>query len=164
MKWTLLFIALTLALVDCSPKPIWLPYDETNKGIYPSENWQKAAEPEKLGWSSAKLAEARNYSKKIRSAAVMIVDDGVVVDAWGDLTRKFYCHSIRKSFLSALIGIHIEEGNIDLSKTMEELNIDDYEPSLTPVEKQAAVFDLIRARSGILPCVRRGLLDDTHAT
>ena len=149
MKWTLLFIALTLALVDCSPKPIWLPYDETNKGIYPSENWQKAAEPEKLGWSSAKLAEARNYSKKIRSAAVMIVDDGVVVDAWGDLTRKFYCHSIRKSFLSALIGIHIEEGNIDLSKTMEELNIDDYEPSLTPVEKQAAVFDLIRARSGI---------------
>ncbi len=149
MKWTLLFFALTLALVDCSPKPIWLPYDGTSKDIYPGENWQKAVEPEKLGWSSAKLAEARNYSKMIRSAAVMIVDNGVVVDAWGDLTRKFYCHSIRKSFLSALIGIHIAEGNIDLSKTMEELSIDDYEPSLTPVEKQATVFDLIRARSGI---------------
>ena len=149
MKWTLLLFALALFLVDCSPKPIWIPYDGTNKNVYPGENWQKAVEPEKLGWSSAKLTEARNYSKKIRSAAVMIVDNGVVVDAWGDITRKFYCHSIRKSLLSALIGIHIEEGNIDLSKTMEELDIDDYEPSLTPTEKQTTVFDLIRARSGI---------------
>ena len=32
---------------------------------------------------------------------------------------------------------------------MEELDIDDYEPSLTPTEKQTTVFDLIRARSGI---------------
>ena len=149
MKWTLLLFALTLALVDCSQKPIWIPYDGTNRESYPDQNWQKVAEPEKLGWSSAKLTEARNYSKKIRSAAVMIVDNGVVVDAWGDITRKFYCHSIRKSLMSALIGIHIEEGNIDLSKTMEELDIDDYEPSLTPTEKQATVFDLIRARSGI---------------
>jgi CubicO group peptidase (beta-lactamase class C family) len=149
MKWTLLLFALTLSLVDCSPKPIWIPYDGTNKNVYPGENWQKAVEPEKLGWSSAKLAEARSYSKKIGSAAVMIVDNGVVVDAWGDITRKFYCHSIRKSLLSALIGIHIEEGNIDLSKTMEELDIDDYEPSLTAIEKQATVFDLIRSRSGI---------------
>jgi CubicO group peptidase (beta-lactamase class C family) len=149
MKWTLLLFALTLALADCSPKPIWIPYDGTNKDVYPGENWQKAVGPEKLGWSLAKLAEARNYSKKIDSAAVMIVDNGVVVDAWGDVTRKFYCHSIRKSFLSALIGIHIEEGNIELSKTMEELGIDEYEPSLTQIEKQATVFDLIRARSGI---------------
>ena len=149
MKWTILLFALTLSLVDCSPKPIWIPYDGTNKNVYPGENWQKAVEPEKLGWSSAKLAEARSYSKKIGSAAVMIVDNGVVVDAWGDITRKFYCHSIRKSLLSALIGIHIKEGNIDLSKTMEELDIDDYEPSLSAIEKQATVFDLIRARSGI---------------
>ena len=118
MKWTLLFIALTLALVDCSPKPIWIPYDDTNKDVYPGVNWQKAVEPEKLGWSSAKLAEARNFSKKIHSAAVMIVDNGVVVDAWGEITRQFYCHSIRKSFLSALIGIHIEEGNIDLGAAL----------------------------------------------
>jgi CubicO group peptidase (beta-lactamase class C family) len=32
---------------------------------------------------------------------------------------------------------------------MEELGIDDNEPSLTPVEKQATVGDLIKARSGI---------------
>ena len=79
----------------------------------------------------------------------MIVDDGVVVAAWGDVTRKFKCHSMRKSLLSALIGVHVDAGNIDLSKTMKELGIDDYEPSLTLAEKQATVGDLIKARSGI---------------
>ena len=79
----------------------------------------------------------------------MIVDDGVVVAAWGDVTRKFKCHSMRKSLLSALIGIHVDAGNIDLAQTMEELGIDDYEPALTLAEKQATVGDLIKARSGI---------------
>jgi CubicO group peptidase (beta-lactamase class C family) len=79
----------------------------------------------------------------------MIVEDGVVVDAWGDITRQFQCHSMRKSLLSGLIGVHVDEGRIDLSKTMAELGIDDYEPSLTPGEKQATVGDLIKARSGI---------------
>ena len=56
---------------------------------------------------------------------------------------------MRKSLLSALIGVHVDAGNIDLSKTMKELGIDDYEPSLTLAEKQATVGDLIKARSGI---------------
>jgi len=56
---------------------------------------------------------------------------------------------MRKSLLSALIGIHVDEGHIDLSKTMEELGIDDKQPSLTPEEKKATVGDLLKARSGI---------------
>lgn len=118
-------------------------------GIFPGEHWQKATTPEQLGWSSEKLSAAREYSRKIGSAAVMIVDDGIIVDAWGDIERKYKCHSMRKSLLSALIGIHVEEGRIDLSKTMEDLRIDDNEPSLTATEKQATVGDLIKARSGI---------------
>jgi len=118
-------------------------------GIYPGKSWRKTKTPEQLGWSSEKLDVARAYSKQIGSAAVMIVDDGVVVDAWGGITRKFRCHSMRKSLLSALIGIHVEEGHIDLSKTMRELGIDDNQPSLTETEKLATVSDLIKARSGI---------------
>jgi CubicO group peptidase (beta-lactamase class C family) len=79
----------------------------------------------------------------------MIVEDGIVVDAWGDVTRNFKCHSMRKSFLSALIGVHVAEGNMDLTKTIGNLGVEDYEPSLTPREKQATVGDLIKARSGI---------------
>ena len=129
--------------------PTCLTYAGKATKVYPGKNWQKTSTPEQLGWSSEKLAAARTYSEKIGSAAVMIIDDGVVVDAWGDITRKFECHSMRKSLLSALIGIHVEGGHIDMSKTMEELGIDDNEPSLTATEKQATVADLIKARSGI---------------
>ncbi|RLC69961.1 MAG: amide hydrolase, partial [Chloroflexi bacterium] len=107
-----------------------------SEGVYPGKVWQRAETPEQIGWSSEKLTVARAYSERIGSAAVMIVDDGIVVDAWGDITRKYKCHSMRKSLLSALIGIHVDEGHIDLSNTMEELGIDDNEPSLTPAEKQ----------------------------
>jgi len=138
-----------LVLTACAPKPNWAPSDSASAGVYPAEVWQKAETPEQIGWSSEKLAVARAYSERIGSAAVMIVDDGIVVDAWGDITREYQCHSMRKSLLNALIGIHVDEGHIDLSKTMEDLGIDDNEPSLTPAEKQATVGDLIKARSGI---------------
>ena len=141
--------AFALILATCTPKLNWVPCAQMHEGIYPGKHWQKIQTPEQLGWSSQKLAEAKAYSRKIGSAAVMIVDDGVVVHAWGDITRKYMCHSMRKSLLSGLIGVHVEEGNIDLSKTLGQLGIDDYEPSLTPEEKQATVGDLIKARSGI---------------
>jgi CubicO group peptidase (beta-lactamase class C family) len=118
-------------------------------GGYPGRGWQKIRNPELLGWSSEKLAAARAYSEQIGSAAVMIVEDGIVVDAWGEIARKYFIHSMRKPLMSALIGIHVAEGHINLSKTMEELGIDDNEPSLTKTEKQATVVDLIKSRSGI---------------
>ena len=120
-----------------------------NGNKYPGKSWQKTKTPEQHGWSSEKLSSARAYSERIGSAAVMIVDDGIVVDSWGDVTRKFQCHSMRKSLLSALIGIYVEKGHIDLSKTLEEMGIDDNEPPLTETEKQATLYDLIKSRSGI---------------
>ena len=63
--------------------------------------------------------------------------------------RSFKVHSIRKSFLSALYGIAVTDGEIKLDATLEQLGIEDNEPSLTPEEKQARVIDLLKARSGI---------------
>ena len=140
---------LWLSLAACAPKPIWVSHEWTGEGVYPGEHWQKIESPEQIGWASEKLQLVQEYSKEIGSAAVMIVYDGVVVDAWGDLTRNFQCHSMRKSLLSSLIGIHVEEGHIDLNKTMAQIGIGDYEPSLTAEEKQATVGALIKARSGI---------------
>jgi CubicO group peptidase (beta-lactamase class C family) len=122
--------------------------DGTVGGVYPGEAWQEAETPEQLAWSSEKLAKARAYSERIGSAAVMIVDDGVVVDAWGDITRTYQCHSMRKSLISAPYGIYVAEGKIDIAKTLDELGIDDKTP-LTEAEKQATVADLLRARSGV---------------
>jgi CubicO group peptidase (beta-lactamase class C family) len=116
---------------------------------YPGTTWRKVAKPEKMGWSASHLAQARVFSEKIGSTAVMIVQHGVVIDEWGEVATKSPAHSVRKSLLSALIGIAVAEQKIDLTDTMADLGIDDYEPSLTDVEKQATVGDLIKARSGI---------------
>ena len=116
---------------------------------YPGQSWDKAATPAQLGWSPEKLKAARDYSNSISTAAVMIVEDGLVIEEWGETTRKFNLHSIRKSFLSALCGIHVKAGHIQLNKRLEQLGIDDNEPALTPVEKKAKVLDLLKARSGI---------------
>jgi CubicO group peptidase (beta-lactamase class C family) len=63
--------------------------------------------------------------------------------------KKHLCHSIRKPFLCALYGIYVDRGVIDMNKTLEELGIDDIAPELTASEKQAALVDLIRSRSGV---------------
>ena len=100
------------------------------------------------GWSAPALEEARRCSEAIGSAAVLVVENGEVLAEWGDVARRYKCHSIRKSLLSALIGLHVEDGTIPLGKTLGELGIDDRE-GLAPREKAAKVLDLLMARSGV---------------
>jgi CubicO group peptidase (beta-lactamase class C family) len=116
---------------------------------YPGKHWTEAGKPEDRGWSSDRLAAAKAYANSLDTAAVIIVDDGIIVSQWGETATKFNVHSIRKSFLSALYGIAVAKGEIDLNATLDQLGIDDNEPSLTPAEKQARVIDLLKARSGI---------------
>jgi N-acyl-D-amino-acid deacylase len=116
---------------------------------FPSRDWQRAASPSDAGWSKQKLALAREFSNKLDTAAVMIVHDGLVIDEWGATALPLRCHSVRKSLLSALYGRHVAAGTIDLDATLDELGIDDNEPSLTDAEKQAKVRDVISARSGV---------------
>lgn len=115
---------------------------------FPGKTWEVAARPEEQGFSSAKLAAAREYSTTIKTAAVMIVHDGVVVSQWGEVDRKFNTHSIRKSFLATLYGKPVREGKIDLDVTLAKLGLDD-KPALTEEEKKATIRDCLKARSGI---------------
>ncbi len=114
----------------------------------PGAHWQMYATPEEAGWSAEKLEEAEAYANEIGTAAFMVIQDGKVVDYWGDIDRRFMCHSIRKSFLSALMGVYVDQGIIDLSTTMEQLGIEDVH-QLTDQEKQATIGDLLKARSGV---------------
>ncbi len=79
----------------------------------------------------------------------MVVHRGALVAEWGDTSARTPLASVRKSLLSALIGIAVERGEIDLSRTIGALGIDDNEPSLTAEEKSATVRDLLMSRSGI---------------
>ncbi len=116
---------------------------------FPAAHWDRVAHPETLGWATNKLAEAHACAQSIGSAALFVVHQGKVVDDWGATTNRFNVHSIRKSFLSALIGSCVASGTIRLTNTLEQLGVDDNEPKLTPAEKQATVADLLKARSGI---------------
>ena len=79
----------------------------------------------------------------------MVVRGDVVVATAGDIARKVNLHSVRKSLLSALFGIAVERGQVDLGQTMAQLGIDDLPPALTAGEKQATVRQLLMARSGV---------------
>lgn len=65
------------------------------------------------------------------------------------MSRKVNVASVRKSLLSALYGIAVSDGRINLASSLADLNIDDERPALTVAEKQATVRDLLMARSGI---------------
>lgn len=119
---------------------------------YPGEDW---ASHTRTGWSDSLLKAAREYMATQKTQSVMIVQSGRVVDQWGDVTRKIPVRSVRKSFLNALYGIHVAAGRIDLGKTLGELGIDDNAPSLSSLEKQATVLDLLRSRSGVYHSVVR---------
>ena len=115
---------------------------------YPAKSWAKVTSPEAAGWSRERLGEAREFSRKIGSAAVVIVADGVVIDEWGETSKPFNVRSIRKSLLSALYGIAVQEGKIRLSDTLADLGVDD-QKGLTDAERKAQVVDLLTSRSGV---------------
>ena len=114
----------------------------------PQQHWQQYATPEDAGFSSAKLVQAKAYYDSLNAATFLVVYDGKVLVSWGDVERRYMCHSVRKSLLSALYGIYVDEGIINLDKTLAELNIDDKD-TLTETEKEATVRDLLKARSGV---------------
>jgi CubicO group peptidase (beta-lactamase class C family) len=104
---------------------------------------------DRQGWSEPLLAAARKYASSEKTLAVMVVQNGRVVEQWGPVDQKIPVRSVRKSFLSALYGIHVAEGRINLGKTLGELGIDDLPPVLTAIEKEATILDLLRSRSGV---------------
>lgn len=106
-------------------------------------------EPEAAGWSTNALAEARTFSLALKPTALLIVQDGKVVASWGDVSKRVNVASVRKSLLSALYGIAVSEGRIDLGSSLAQLDIDDKPPRLTATEKQATVRDLLMSRSGV---------------
>ena len=119
---------------------------------YPGAEWEKH---NRAGWSEPLLVKARQLMASKKTAAVVIVQSGRVIDQWGDVDKKIEVRSLRKSLLSALYGIHVAEGHIDLGKTLEEGGIDDKPPALTTIEKQATILDLLRARSGVYHAAAR---------
>jgi CubicO group peptidase (beta-lactamase class C family) len=126
----------------------------------PSEQWMSYADPAEAGFDAAALESAKATWEGLSSSAFLVVSDGAMVAAWGDVDRRFMCHSVRKSFMSALYGIYWDRGVIELNKTLVDLGIDDEDDILLESEKQARILDLLKARSGIFhPAAYAGRTD-----
>lgn len=140
----------TLYITACILVTCWSAISQPAMAVelFPDSTWYMYASPEEAGWSSEKLILAERLCDSLDSDAMMVVYDGAVLMYRGDISRRYMCHSVRKSFLSALYGIFVGEGAIDTSLTIGELGVDD-DPPLTADEKMARIADLLKARSGI---------------
>lgn len=116
--------------------------------VWPGQDWERTT-PQQAGWTANALARARDYSQSIGTTSFVAVQHGRIVVSWGDINRRLDLHSVRKSLLSALVGIAVAEGRIDLDASIGSLGIDDVSPSLTDAEKRATVRQLLQARSGV---------------
>lgn len=110
--------------------------------------WLQYKEPGLGGFDAEKLEAVRLRADELGSGAIVVVRKGLVVAAWGDVERRFKCHSVRKSLLSALYGRAVADGKIALDATLGALGIDDIDP-LSEVEKTATVEQLLMSRSGV---------------
>jgi len=125
------------------------PAHSADAAASPGSQWLAATAKQKAHWSTAGLMKAREYSGQLHSSSVMIIENGRIVDQWGDVAKKISSYSVRKSLISALYGIYASEGVIEPDATLQALGIDDAPDPLSPAERQARVVDLLRARSGI---------------
>jgi hypothetical protein len=78
-------------------------------GRIPGRMWLKYAHPEDAGFASAKFTEAWAFWESLEAVALFVVYQGAVLIDWGETTRRFPCHSVRKSFMSALYGVYMDQ-------------------------------------------------------
>jgi CubicO group peptidase (beta-lactamase class C family) len=115
--------------------------------VVPGAEWQKAM-PESLGYSSKKLEALRQWVGTQDTASMMVVVQGRVVFYYGDVTHPSKIASARKSVLGMLYGKYVQNGAIDLDKTVKQLGLDDKEAFL-PIEETATLRQLLAALSGV---------------
>lgn len=119
-------------------------------GLAQMDGFNRATEKELRadGWDSSKFKNAHSHADTTGTASYLLIKDGKIIDMYGDITHKYRSHSVRKSYLSALYGIYLNEGVIDTGKTLYQMGITEY-VELTPQEQMATVRELIMARSGV---------------
>ena len=148
---------LVLAALAAAPA---LSLAQATSDRVPGDHWMQYSHVTEAGFDAEKLEAARKTWEGLPSSAFMIVANGAIVAAWGEVERRFMCHSVRKSFLTALYGIYWDKGEIELNKTLADLGIDDEPSPLLESEKQARILDLLKARSGVFhPAAYAGRTD-----
>lgn len=117
--------------------------------LYPDSDWQHITDMAASGWNTAQLDELKKFIvDSSHTTGMFVIHHGKVLFEYGDIQELSYLASCRKSVLSMLYGPFVENGKINLGKTLEQLGLDDVS-GLLPIEKKASIKDLLTARSGV---------------
>jgi CubicO group peptidase (beta-lactamase class C family) len=119
--------------------------------VFPGETWQYVAREDlrAYGWAPDGLQKLTTFIRdESNTTGLVVVDRGRVAYRYGDIEELSYVASVRKSILAMLYGYWVENGTIDLKRTLEDLQIDDI-GGLLPLEKKATIEHVITARSGV---------------
>lgn len=117
-------------------------------GAFPGKEWERIEKPESAGYSSVRLQALRGWLQSLDTTAMLVSVGGRSLFEYGDLTHQSYLASVRKSVLAILYGKYVENGKIQLDKTLRDLDFTDV-GGLSPREQEATVEHLITARSGV---------------
>lgn len=121
----------------------------TEAQIFPGKTWTTNQKPTNSDWPDAdRTAFTRYLIDSTNITGLVIVHKGEIVLEYGDIKENSYIASCRKSVLAMLYGKYVENGTLQLDKSLEELNINDVS-NLLAIEKQATIKDIISARSGV---------------
>jgi CubicO group peptidase (beta-lactamase class C family) len=114
----------------------------------PGAAWARWATPEEAGFRSDGLREVARMAAELPTTSLMVVRGGRIAWSLGDIAEVSYLASARKSILSMLYGRYVEDGTIDLERTIGDIGIDDVQ-GLLPIERTARVRHLLTATSGV---------------
>lgn len=106
------------------------------------------AKPEDVGFSARKLEAVRAWLSANDTTSLVVAVDGKNIFEYGDQHKLTYLASARKTLLAVLYGHYVDNGTIDLKKTLRDLGINDV-GGLHEQELSATVADVIGARSGV---------------
>jgi CubicO group peptidase (beta-lactamase class C family) len=113
---------------------------------FPGAAWQTVA-PKSVGYSGAKLEALRAWLKTQGTTAMMVVVQGRVIFAYGDVSLVSKVASVRKSVLDMLYGKYVMNNTIDVGKNVKELGLEDPKTPFYPMEAKASLIQLLAARS-----------------
>ncbi len=146
LAWTAGFVLLGVISSTLPPASAQVP--PVAAPVFPGTAWERIEKPEAVGFSSARLGALRAWLESIDTTAMMVSVGGRSLFEYGDLSHLSYLASVRKSVLAILYGKYVENGTIDLRKTLKDINLTEID-ELMPIELSATIQDLITARSGV---------------